>query len=571
MKDITDHSLQDDRGLSFIPSELLPYRIALKMIPDELYSLFYAYFLLTNQNKTLKYTDWETIPSNFSQGEFPLPDPSSRDYFERNPIAYLTDLHNQVEELPHILSRLLRMLYETSGSRPCAKKVFLRLLHNIRYSTQPYIPLTDAMKTVIGIRILYPLASTHELAKKLRISPQTFNYHIRAFKSKFEFYKVIWYDWYKFGLSRVYLFPHFRNRHNLDHSRPVTQLYFENEIAHRLPVEHDVFSIQTYTPPQSKWTEFRRRCEEVFEKQNIRWLADFPALYYSESRLIFLNLNTYDPIRQQFIANEPYLEYCLTTDVLDSPLEIEFSPALKIDFDINAPRETFDALDLQIIHNFYELEGYREQFVNTRYVAKHLNVSEHTVARRVDRLLNRKMIGFYYQSPLRLPRVVDVIILLREENDRLRDLYLKIIQDAVPYSHHTKIRSFPKGYMGVGSVLWVPPGSRVSYILRDFLLSREDVIGFCAESTYQWAGHRSVSDHWDDTYHRWRLDLPDSEYVLDLVRELSVGMDNMVEVQDVINRAEKEGMRESQVLDIIQRYKSDGILYEPQKNYIQPT
>jgi len=59
------------------------------------------------------------------------------------------------------------------------------------------------------------------------------------------------------------------------------------------------------------------------------------------------------------------------------------------------------------------------------------------------------------------------------------------------------------------------------------------------------------------------------ERVMDIVRELSTEAENnIVKVEDVINRAIEEGMNEVQVRDTIQRLKNDGNLYEPRMGYL---
>lgn len=126
---------------------------------------------------------------------------------------------------------------------------------------------------------------------------------------------------------------------------------------------------------------------------------------------------------------------------------------------------------------------------------------QQTVARRIKRMLQQGIINFYYRTPLRLSRMVSIVLLFKEE--RLRDLYLNQIT-AIPYSVYTKIHSFPKEYVGVGLTLWVPHGSQIPYIFRDFLFSREDIIGFCAEAQYQWVGHSPLVTYWDYDRNQWK-------------------------------------------------------------------
>lgn len=483
-----------------ISNHLARFREVLEMIPEEYQPLFSAYFLLSEQHRTLKQTIWDNPPLGIPISSFPPPNPDSQHYFMRNPIAYLTAAHNCVDNFANTLKRSLKMLF-TTRNIPFSKEEFLELLDKVRLAEHPKFNLSEVMKRVVRIRILYPLAPTKTLAQRIKMTPHTFNRHLEKFRTRFELFKVICYDWYKLGLSRVFIFLHFKKRRQITTPLPATDQYFEAEVSHRLPMEHEVFSIQIYTPPRSKWNSFKYLCKETFNRPGVRWFGEFPSFFYSEGILILLNLETYDNTKKRFTINETYIDYCLSTDLFETLPAMDFSPALSRSFDIKTPRVTFDALDLLIIQYFYELEGTRNRFVTTKYVASELGVSQQTVARRIKRMLHQGIINFYYRTPLRLPRMVSVVLLFKEE--RLRDSYLNLIT-TFPYSVHTKICSFPKEYVGVGSTLWVPHGSRIPNIFRDFLLSREDIIGFCAEAQYQWVGHSPLVAYWDEDRNRWK-------------------------------------------------------------------
>ena len=71
--------------------------------------------------------------------------------------------------------------------------------------------LTPAFKELIRALTLYPLASTTKLAQELGKTPRIIRQRIEQFRNRFILNRVIHLNYYKWGLSRIYLFITFRN------------------------------------------------------------------------------------------------------------------------------------------------------------------------------------------------------------------------------------------------------------------------------------------------------------------------------------------------------------------------
>ncbi|MFX0195555.1 MAG: hypothetical protein ACFFCW_05465 [Candidatus Hodarchaeota archaeon] len=490
----------------YIPSSR--FTDVLALIPVEWRDLFSQYFILATKHKTLNEQKWKMeFPTFKSSTSAEFSNPDSPNLFEINPITYIINTHNALVDFPGALNRDLKLFHHRKKI-PLSKEDFLKVLNMVRNESETRNWLTPTLKKLFRALVLYPLASTKELANKLDTTTNKVRQQIDRFRNRFIINRVIIHDYYKFGLSRVFLFLTFKNRHNITLALPVTEHYFQKEIPHRLDIFSDLFSIQIYCPPRWQWNSFKKLCEEKYRPNEVEWLGGDPRFFFMEENTVLYNTDTYDKSRKQWIVNENYLNVCLSTDLWQDLPRVDVSPALHLTCDINTPRYDFDLLDLKIIHYFYELEGNNNRFATVGTVANELDIPYQEAKTRLQRMLETNMVTFYYLTSFRLPRTVDIIFLA--EDPKICDHYLNL-SALLPCSHTAKIRSYPPKYVGIYSTVFLPHGSRVPYIFRDFFLANQDVItGFCAESMYTIVPRRPLWHYWDSVRHRWRWsDLPD--------------------------------------------------------------
>jgi len=480
------------------------------MIPHEWRELFFQYLILSMKYKTLNEQKWKKEFTTFkSSASARFSNPDSPYFFEKNPITYLMYAHNCLIDFPSDLNRILKLIQQQRQT-PIAKIDFLKILDRTFTESAARNWLNPALKELFGVLILYPHASTKMIAKRLNTTTKVIRERIERFRNRFNLNRIIHLNYYLVGLSRIYLFLRFRNRQNIEPALPVTTRYFEKETPHFPDTLSDLFCIQTYYTPKAQWRNFQILCENRFEPRSVLWLGDAPRLFFAEDVTILYNTSkdTYDAKNKQWCINEDYLAACLSTDLWEDLPRIDLSPALYISYDINSTRLDFDQLDLKIVHYFYELEGNNNRFSTVGAVAKELKVPYHEVKYRLQRMLETGMVTFYYHTTFRLPRTMDLILL--SENPAICDQFINISY-LLPVVSMARIRSYPSKYVGVFAFIWLPSGSRVPYIFRDFFRSHRDLItGFCAESEYIMVPKRPLWPYWNQVKKRWRWsDLPE--------------------------------------------------------------
>ena len=480
------------------------------MIPLEWRELFFQYLILSMKYQTLNEQKWKKeFPTFKSSASASFSNPNSPYFFEKNPITYLMYAHNSLIDFPSDLNRILKLIQQQRQTR-IAKKDFVKILDRTSNESKARNWLTPALKDLLRVLILYPLASTKMIAKRLNTTPKVIRERIERFRNRFSLNRIIHLNYYLVGLSRIYLFLRFRNRRNIEPALPVTTRYFEKEIPHFPDTLSDLFCIQTYFTPKTQWRNFQILCENRFDPSRVVWLGDAPRLFFAEDITILYNTSkeTYDSKHKQWRVKEDYLAACLSTDLWQDLPRIDLSPALHLSYNINSTRLDFDQLDLKIVHYFYELEGNNNRFSTVGTVAKELDVPYEEIKRRLQRMLETGMVTFYYHTTFRLPRTMDLILL--SENPDICDQFINI-SSLLPVVSMARIRSYPSKYVGVFSIIWLPSGSRVPYIFRDFFRSHRDVItGFCAESEYIKVPKRPLWQYWNLVQKRWRWsDLPE--------------------------------------------------------------
>lgn len=481
---------------------------ALAVIPVEWRDLFSQYFVLALKHNILNEIMWrDMFPTFSSSASAEFSDPDSPNLFEKNPITYLINTHNILVDFPGALNRVLKLIHHQKRTL-LSKEDFFIILDRVRNESKTRNWLTSTLNELFRALILYPLASIKELANKLEKPPNTIRQQIDRFRNRFILNRIIFPNYYKFGLSRVFLFLTFKNRRDFTPTLPVTSRYFEKEIPHRLDIFSDLFVVQTYCPPRRQWSVFKKLCADKFDPNEVEWLGGAPWFFFMEGFTVLYNTETYNKTRRQWVVNERYLDVCLSTDLWQDLPRVDVSPALHLSCDINTTRLDFDLLDLKIVHYFYELEGNNNRFATVGCVAKELGVPYQVVKTQLQRMLENGMVTFYYYTAFMLPRTVDIILLA--EDPKICDQYLNLVA-LLPCSHTAKIRSYPSKYVGVYSTVFLPHGSRVPYIFRDFFLSNQDIItGFCAESKYTIVPRRPLWHYRDPVRKRWRWnDLPD--------------------------------------------------------------
>lgn len=490
------------------PGPFPRFRDALHVIPPKWRDLFRQYFTLATKHKSLDETKWkQSFSMERSSFSSKFSNPNSIQMFEKNPITYLIHAHNSLVDFSSALNQVLKMLYHQKKVA-LSEETFLILLDKVRNESETRNRLTPALKDIFRTLVLYPLASLAEIASEVGKPPQLVQQHIDRFKNRFLLYRIVQQDYYKFGLSRVFLFLTFKNRRHFS-PLPVTQRYFENEIMHRLDVFSYMFSIQRYRLPKSQWSAFKKLCEAKYTPEGVDWLGGVPQLFFATDANFFYNTETYDKSQKRWVVDENYLEFCLSTGIWETIPRADISPSLQFGYDMDGPRREFDLLDLKIIHYFYELEGNNNRFATTGGVAKELGVPFYDVQTRLQRLLETKMITFYYWTAFRLPRSVDVILLT--EDPKLCDAYLNLTT-LFPSAFSARIRSYPSRLEGIYSTLYLPHGTRIPYIFRDFLMANQEILtGFCAETPHVLVPTRPLWENWDPIRKNWKWnDLPEN-------------------------------------------------------------
>ncbi|MFX0209010.1 MAG: hypothetical protein ACFFDT_23705 [Candidatus Hodarchaeota archaeon] len=490
-------------------SPIARFKESIDLIPREYREVFVQYFKIAKEHNTLNETKWMKIfPTFDSETLADISNPDSPYLFEKNPLTYFIDTHNSLVDFPGALNRILKLIHQRKKI-PLSREEFFILLDKVRLESETKNWLTPAFKELIRALTLYPLASTKELAQELGKTPSIIRQRIEQFRNRFILNRVIHLNYYKWGLSRIFLFLIFKNRTEITPALPVTPRYFEKEIPHRLDIFSDLFTIQMYTTPRRQWNAFKRLCEAKFSPDSVEWLGGAPRLFYAEDITLLYNTNTYDSSRRQWVVDEEYLDIVLSTDLWQDLPSFTLSPALSLSYDIDTPRLDFDLLDLKIAYYFYELEGNNNRFSTTWSVAKELNVSHDVVRTRLDRMLKTGMVTFYFLTVFRLPRTVDIILL--GEDPIIWKHYYNLLPN-FPCSFTQKIRSYPEKYYGIYSTLYLPHGSRVPHLFRDFCVRNKDILtGFSAESQYVIIPKRPLWQYWDPVRNRWRWDISPKE------------------------------------------------------------
>jgi len=272
-----------------------------RIVPPEVKDLLFDYFVLWRKTRNITIQRWHkeygTDPRTIRNG----PDASR---FNKDPVEYLIQAHRSVRDFPERLFKHLRVLllkrdeiltidefeelikyvyFEDAEKRPPTRKIFQVFAGLLACNPQEGVP--------------FPFTSRKRLATGLGMTEDAVRWHIAEMKRRFYLYRLIEVDYYKFGLSKIFLIQRsFKKNHGLagDQELLLPKKYFLQAQTFPTGIANLQVTYQVHTPPWNRRYDLLQMYKEQVDEKGLDYITEEPDLYLATGRQCFYNLEAFD-------------------------------------------------------------------------------------------------------------------------------------------------------------------------------------------------------------------------------------------------------------------------------------
>jgi len=479
------------------------------IIPVELHDILFDFYALARKKTDISLQKWE---EEYGYILRPLRTGPDASVFEEDPVGYLIHASRSVRYFPDRLFNNLHVL-RLKRDDALTVKEFENLLEYVYYEDAEKLPLTRKMVRVFQglIAASDPFISRKELAKRLRVTENSVKWHIAEMKRRFILYRLNEVNYYKLGLSRIYLFI----KQFYDSVEPFDETPVK-PLPCRYPFRTDSFptgiakqyvSYQMHIPPWNRRYDFLNECKQQVQLNGADFLTQEPDLFLATGRQIYYNLRDFDYTKGRWTINLRDLRFLISNSLMTGKLGVY--PPYDFRFDVKRRQDKqdiieFDSLDLQICEQFWYLEGYKNRFATTNSVAKALNIPYKEVARRVKRLRENHVINFYYWSTLGLSTAFTTLLISKDEF--IVNNFLSILTQ-LPVSSVAILESLRDRHTrGVLCQTYLPREISLSDLFQKTFFAEEGVLGFCAQAFPTGSVAVPLPNYYDSERNWWKWD-----------------------------------------------------------------
>ena len=481
-----------------------------KIIPLEVKGILLDFFVLLGKTRNITLQRWN---KEFGYLTKPLRESPDASVFEEDPVSYLVHAYRSVRDFPDRLSKNLHLLL-LKRNEPLTVDEFEELVEYVIYEDAEKKPLTPKMVKVFrrGLLSFDPFIRRKRLAKHLAMSEDSIKWHIAEMKRRFQLYRLIEVDYYKLGLSKLYLFlrgfrdPNQTLNENLVKTLPVR--YPLRAEAFPTGIAKQYVSYQIHTPPWNRRYDILHECKRHASATGVDFLTEEPDLFIATGRRCFYNLRSFDFKTGQWMINLRDLRFLINNSLMTGSLGV--FPPYDFQFDVDRRQDKqnvieFDELDLQICEKFWALEGKgNNRFASINAVSKALGVHYMDVAKRLKRLRAEQAVYFYYWSTLGLPTALMTLLITKDEfilNNFQSILFQLPVSSVVPLE---SLRD--KETRGLLCQTYVPSDFALGPLLQTTFFAEESVLGFCAQA-FPWSrAEQPLCDFYDPVRKWWKWD-----------------------------------------------------------------
>lgn len=478
------------------------------IIPDELHDILFDFYALARKTRDLSTPRWE---KEYGYLVRPLRTGPEASAFEADPVGILIQASRSVR---NFADRLFKNLYVLRLKRddPLTVEEFHELIQYVYYEDAEKLPLTRKMARVFqGLVASDPFISRKDLANRLRMTENAIKWHIAEMKRRFLFYRLIELDYYKIGLSRLYLF--------LKWFHDPLETLDESNISYipcRYPLSAEVFptgiakqyvSYQIHTPPWNRRYEFLAECKQQVKHAGVEFLTPDEDLFLATGRQVYYNLKAFDFKTKQWMINIRDLRFLINNSLMTGSLGVY--PPYDIRFTVDRRRDKqpvieFDEIDLNIRKLFWALVGLTKRFVSINMVAKEIGIPYKDVAQRLERLQHENALSFYYWSTLGLSTAFTTLLITQDEF--ILNNFLSLLTQ-LPVSSVTRLESLRDRHTkGVHCLTYLPSDLALGSLIQSTFLAEEGVLGFCAQAFPTAAISQPLEDFYDSERKWWKWD-----------------------------------------------------------------
>ncbi|MFQ5821545.1 MAG: hypothetical protein ACE5I5_16300, partial [Candidatus Heimdallarchaeota archaeon] len=351
-------------------------------------------------------------------------------------------------------------------------------------------------------------------------------WHIAEMKRRFYLYRLIEVDYYKLGLSELYLV--IRGFQDLD--IPSKEFQFD-PISNRYPLRAETFktglakqyvAFQSYTPPWGRRYDFLHECKMHVQKAGVEFLTGEPDFFIATGRRVFYNLKSFDYKMGRWKINLRDLRFLINNYLMTGSLGV--FPPYDIQFDVNRRQGKqdvieFDSLDLRICEQFWNLEGKNNRFATTHAVSKALDEPYKEVRQRYKRLRKEQVINFYYWTDLGLSSAFTTLLITKDEF--ILNNFQSILAE-LPVSSVISLRSLSdKELRGLLCYTYLPTELTLGPLFQSTFFAEEGVLGFCAQRLPPSRPSRPLYEYYDPVRKWWKWDQLENTKEVNIQEECS--------------------------------------------------
>lgn len=480
-----------------------------KIIPNEVQDILFDFYALWRKSRTITIELWQKEYGYITK---PLQKEPDASFFQRDPVGYLIHASRSVRDFPDRLFKNLHVLLLKRGE-PLTVKEFEEQVNYVYYEDAEKLPLTPKMAKVFrrGLLAFDPFTNRNQLAKKLQMTEDAIKWHIAEMKRRFWLYRLSEVDYYKLGLSRLFLFIK-----GIQDPNNASNEHFVKPLLCRYPLRAESFptglakqyvSYQIHTPPWNRRYDFLRECKSQVKLADVDFLTSEPDLFLATGRRIYYNLRAFDFKTRRWTINLRDLRFLINNSLMTGSLGV--FPPYDFIYDVARRQDKqdvieFDELDLQICEKFWELIGQDNRFATAHSVSKDLNRPYREVNQRFKRLKAEKVIHFYFWSSLGLSTAFTTVLITKDEF--ILNNFQSIIAQ-LPVTSLTPLESLrDKEIRGVLCHTYLPSEIAIGSLFQSTFFAEEGVLGFCAQAFPVTRISRPLQEYYDPVRKWWKWD-----------------------------------------------------------------
>ncbi len=480
-----------------------------KIIPYEVQDILFDFYVLWRKTRNITLERWL---KEYGYTTKPIQKGPNASLFQQDPVEYLIHASRSVRDFPERLFKNLHVLL-LKRDEPLTVEEFEEQVNYVYYEDAEKLPLTPKMAKVFrrGLLAFDPFTNRNQLAKKLQMTEDAIKWHIAEMKRRFWLHRIIEVDYYKLGLSRLFLFiKGIQDPNNTSNEHFVKPLFVYYPLrAESFPtgLAKQFVSYQIHTPPWNRRYDFLHECKRQFKLTDVDFLTSEPDLFLVTGRRIFYNLRAFDFKTRRWTINLRDLRFLINNSLMTGSLGV--FPPYDFIFDVERRQDKqdvieFDELDLEICEKFWDLEGRDNRFATAHSVSKDLNRPYREVNQRFKRLKAEKVINFFFWSSLGLSTAFTTVLITKD--DFILNNFQSIIAQ-LPVTSLSPLESLrDKKLRGIFCHTYLPSEIALGSLFQSTFFAEEGVLGFCAEAFPPTRFKRPLNEYYDPVRKWWKWD-----------------------------------------------------------------